>query len=87
MNHYVSTSRSCHIDQDVQQANTRQPSPLYENKTQVVPLPVLPYNEQCYQDTVKILDFYEDTIHNIGGTESQKKFQIGGDQLTREHFF
>lgn len=45
---------------------------------------VLPYNEQYYQDTIKILDSYENIITDINQLAChQKQFQIGGDLLTR----
>jgi hypothetical protein len=34
-------------------------------KNTIVPLPVLPLNEQKYSDVVQILDHYEDTISNF----------------------
>ncbi len=58
----------------------------YINKTQVVPLPVLNYNENCYQDDVKILDHFEDIIakiHKARGDEPVA-YHMGGDQLTRD---
>ncbi|XP_071109877.1 uncharacterized protein [Haliotis cracherodii] len=62
-------------------------SHLFCDKTRVVPLTVLPYNEQYYQDTVKILDSYENIITDINQVAChQKQIQIGGDQLTRERF-
>ena len=58
-------------------------------KTQVIPMPVLPLNEQYYQDVVHILDSYESTIQKLiqdGGLPEHIKIHIGGDQLTRERF-
>ncbi|XP_048259402.1 uncharacterized protein LOC124149723 [Haliotis rufescens] len=55
--------------------------------TKVIPLTVLPYNEQYYKDTIKILDSYENIITDINQVAChQKQFQIGGDQLTQECF-
>jgi hypothetical protein len=55
-----------------------------------VPLPVLPYNEQSYDDVVKILDHYETTVLEVceaaGVPEEDISIHIGGDQLTRERF-
>ncbi|XP_071127588.1 uncharacterized protein [Mytilus edulis] len=56
-------------------------------KTEVIPLPCLPYNENKYQDDVKILAWYQqllDTIKKEAGADADLKFVIGGDQLTRE---
>ncbi len=60
----------------------------FVNKTEVVPLPVLDYNENRYQDTVKILDCKENIITKIHKKrgDKPKKYQDGGDQLTRERF-
>ena len=41
-----------------------------------VPLLVLNFNENCEQDATEILDFYI----------NKEPIQIGGDQLTRDHF-
>ncbi|CAC5407911.1 unnamed protein product [Mytilus coruscus] len=56
-------------------------------KTEVIPLSCLPYNENKYQDDVKILAWYQqllDTIKKEAGADAELKFVIGGDQLTRE---
>ena len=56
-------------------------------KTVVIPLPCLPYNEQYLQDDVKILTWYQNLFQKIiaeSGADPNLKFQIGGDQLTRE---
>ena len=56
-------------------------------KTEVIPLPCLPFNEQKYQDDIKILEWYQHLAERIireSGVDSTTKFQIGGDQLTRE---
>ncbi|CAG2189785.1 unnamed protein product [Mytilus edulis] len=56
-------------------------------KTEVIPLPCLPYNENKYQDDVKILAWYQQLLVNIkkeAGADADLKFVIGGDQLTRE---
>ena len=58
-------------------------------KTEVIPLPCLPFNEQKYQDDVKILEWYQQLAERIireSGVDKSTKFQIGGDQLTRERF-
>ena len=55
--------------------------------TEVTPLPCLPFNEQKYQDDVKILEWYQQLAERIireYGVDKSIKFQIGGDQLTRE---
>ncbi len=63
---------------------------LLKAKTEVIPLPVLPFNESCYQDDVKILDYYEDVVkklkNRVEGMKDDTRIQIGGDQLTRERF-
>lgn len=59
------------------------------SKTKVVPLEVLPLNEQRHDDVVKILKYYEDLLKKIEEEANAKfdsKVQIGGDQLTRERF-
>ncbi|VDI11762.1 Hypothetical predicted protein [Mytilus galloprovincialis] len=56
-------------------------------KTVTVPLPCLPYNEQYLQDDVKILTWYQNLFQQIitgSNADPNTKFQIGGDQLTRE---
>ena len=56
-------------------------------KTAVIPLPCLPYNEQKYQDDVQILGWYQNLFNSIieeAEVDKSTKFQIGGDQLTRE---
>ncbi|CAC5386827.1 unnamed protein product [Mytilus coruscus] len=62
----------------------------FNDKSEVIPLPVLFKNEQYYQDVVGILDFYEKCLkdaHDEAGKQlSDQTFQIGGDQLTRERF-
>jgi hypothetical protein len=35
---------------------------IFVDKTEVIPLPTTPFNEQSYSDDVKILDFYEDLV-------------------------
>ena len=60
-------------------------------KTTVIPLEVLPLNEQYYGDDVEILLYYEKLIrqiHNEAGIPltAEHQYQIGGDQLTRERF-
>ena len=70
------------------------PAALHESeipvkKTQIIPLPCLPYNEQKYQDDVKILDWYQQLAEKLireSGIDGATKFHIGGDQLTRERF-
>ena len=47
----------------------------------------LPFNEQKYQDVVKILEWYQQLAERIireSGVDKSIKFQIGGDQVTRE---
>ena len=58
-------------------------------RTDIIPLPCLPFNEQKYQDDVKILEWYQQLAEKIireSGIDGTTKFQIGGDQLTRERF-
>ena len=61
------------------------------NNTGVIALPVLNYNEQRYEDDIRILEYYETLIHQtyekaeINITD-QIKIHIGGDQLTGERF-
>ncbi|KAL3836462.1 hypothetical protein ACJMK2_021894 [Sinanodonta woodiana] len=57
-------------------------------KNVVVPLEVLPLNEQKYADVVSILDKYESAVEEIYTVAGQDKLpvHIGGDQLTRERF-
>ena len=58
-------------------------------KTEVIPLPCLPFNEQKYQDDVKILEWYQQLAGKIireSGIDASTQFQISGDQLTRERF-
>ena len=62
-----------------------EPHPEYGKKTTVIPLPVLPLNEQFDKDTVKILDFYEGLLDELP-FPTKEPIQIGGDQLTRERF-
>ncbi|XP_070581644.1 uncharacterized protein [Ptychodera flava] len=60
--------------------------------SKVIPLPVLvDCNEQNYNDAVRILDFYEDTVNDIYeqaglSANDHASVHIGGDQLTRERF-
>jgi hypothetical protein len=55
-------------------------------KNTIVPLPVLPLNEQKYSDVVQILDHYEDTISHFfeEAASPVQKVHVGGDLLTRE---
>lgn len=60
-------------------------------KHTVVPLPVLPRNEQRYTDVIKILDSYEETVAEVYRASSKEvddktSVHIGGDQLNRERF-
>ena len=57
-------------------------------KNTIVPLPVLPLNEQKYSDVVQILDHYEDTISHFfeEAASPVQKVHVGGDLLTRERF-
>ncbi|CAG2251735.1 unnamed protein product [Mytilus edulis] len=62
-----------------------------KTKNKVIPLPVLHYNEQKYDEVVKILDFYESFLRESFGKANidyndTVKVLIGGDQLTRERF-
>lgn len=54
----------------------------------VVPLQVLPLNEQKNADLVQILDHYKDKVSEIyeAAGEPIAQIPIGGDQLTRERF-
>ena len=57
------------------------------HKTVVILLPCLPYNEQYLQHDVKILTLYQNLFKKViteSGADPNLKFQIGGDQLTRE---
>ena len=59
----------------------------FNKKTEVYPLPVLPLNEQQYQDVVKILDHYEELIKHIKSQLEIEDMTVQvGDQLTRERF-
>ena len=56
-------------------------------KTDCVTLPVLPYNEQYYQQVVKILEEWQKLAEKIMREFPncmQRSFPAGGDQLTRE---
>jgi len=59
-----------------------------KQKTEVIPLSVLPKNEQKYGEVVDILRYYETMIANVyqkaGKDMDNIKIHIGGDQLTRE---
>ena len=69
-------------------------SEKFAKKTLVIPTETLPLNEQYYDDDVQILQFchvYQSKMRSVyekagvplpDGT----KWQIGGDQLTRERF-
>lgn len=61
-----------------------------KEKTDIVPLAVLPFNEQCYEDDVKILSYYETIVRDIYGKAGvplgTTQVHVGGDQLTRERF-
>ena len=61
-----------------------------KKKTTVIPLSVMPKNEQRYGDVVDILRHYESlmtTVHKKAGVDYNNiKIHIGGDQLTRERF-
>ena len=59
-------------------------------KNKVIPLPVLHYNEQKYDEVVQIMDYYEDFLDKCyteaGLDISCEQVHIGGDQLTRDRF-
>ena len=60
-------------------------------KTTVIPLEVLPLNEQYYGDDVEILLYYEKLIRQIHNEAcipltAEHQYQIGGDQLTWARF-
>jgi hypothetical protein len=62
-----------------------------QTKTAVIPLNVLPLNEQKYGDVVQILNNYvtamEKAYEEAGVNKNDiPNIQIGGDQLTRERF-
>ena len=61
---------------------------LLAEKTEVIPLEVLPFNEQYYDDDIKILSNYERLVHNVfqKANTPLQQIHIGGDQLTRERF-
>ena len=68
-----------------------QESERLKTKNMVIPLPVLPKNEQTYSDVVDVLDHYESLVkevHDKAGLhlEDDSHIHIGGDQLTRERF-
>ena len=63
--------------------------PSHENlkvKSKIIPLAVLPKNEQKYQDVVEILDYYEKIVNEISEAGSvnldNMKVHTGGEQLT-----
>ena len=59
-------------------------------KNKVIPLPVLHFNEQKYDEVVQIMDYYEDFLDKCYTAADldvgTKKVHIGGDQLTRDRF-
>ena len=62
-----------------------------QTKTTVVPLEVLPLNEQYYEDDVEILMYFEKLVHRIHDQAGipltdEHQYHIGRDQLTRERF-
>lgn len=56
-----------------------------QTPNKVIPLPVLHYNEQKYDDVVQIMDFYEKFVHDTYDAAGvpKPKIHTGGDQLTR----
>ncbi|XP_062575477.1 uncharacterized protein LOC134237384 [Saccostrea cucullata] len=64
--------------------------PELQQKSKVIPLPVLYKNEQSYKDVVDILEFYEDLVLDVcrkcNKDENDFFIHVGGDQLTRERF-
>jgi hypothetical protein len=78
-----------HLKDSVPKTLAGPDSDHFAHKTGVITLPTLPYNEQYYQDDVKILDWKEGLLRQViqdAGVGDDIKFQIGGDQLTRERF-
>ena len=74
---------------DILPINIWEPAPedLHQKNT-VISLPVLHHNEQKYDETVKILDYYEDFLKSCyeeAGIQ-MGTVHIGGDQLTRDRF-
>lgn len=57
-----------------------------QQKKLVVPLPILPLNEQKYAEVVDILDSYESTLIFTAAEQDVPNVYIGGDQLTRKGF-
>ncbi|XP_046561670.1 uncharacterized protein LOC124270685 [Haliotis rubra] len=62
-----------------------------KTKHTVIPLPVLPKNEQTYSDVVDVLDHCKSLISEMYGKAGidlgeNCSIHIGGDQLTRERF-
>jgi len=58
------------------------------NITQVIPLPVLYYNEQVNSDVIKIMSWYSDVVEEVykkAGVDMES-VHAGGDQLTRVRF-
>ena len=72
--------------------NLAQPeSHKFAKKTQVLPIATIPFNEQYYDDDVKILLYFQNKLKSAyqkAGMElaPTTKWQVGGDLLTRERF-
>ena len=64
---------------------------ILPEKTTVVPLPVLPYDEQQHAHSVKIMENYETFLHTLRertnqSTDAKWTCHVGGHDLTRERF-
>ena len=77
-----------HFLKKIQLEPTREEIQGQKERSKVIPLPVLYCNEQKYEDVVKIMDFYENMLHECHEKADKElnSIHIGGDQLTRERF-